>query len=400
MKQYRAPIGSIRVRVSGLHGDVQEQLQKIAYVGHEIAKATGLETVVTAGSSPTVVRVGLPGGKFGRPALELSDPATSILVALVVLRQADRESLALFVLILVVCALFLAGAALAAVRARREEIATLRALGWARHHVFGLVLGEVAMLGMLSGGAGVVISALLVRLLELSVPFWHVIVVLPVAVVLAVVSGLLPALLASRTDPAGGLAPAARSPGRRAWPIRSIRAMALAGVTRTPGRCALAAVALAIGVAGLTVLLAAEVSFTHSIGDSALAGLVTATTRGTDLASALLAVGLGAAAVGDVTYLNLRERATELAALAACGWGRSELLRLLVIESLVTAVFGAVVGASAGLVLAVEAFGISGPVVAGATAAAAGGAIAAIAVAILVISLSRQSLSAVLAVDE
>lgn len=400
-RQYAAPIGSIRVRVSGLHGDVQEKLGKIAYVGHEIAKTTGLRVVVTAGSSPRLVRVGLPAGRFGRPALDLSERATSILVALVVLRQVDRESLALFLLVLVVCALFLSGAALAAVRSRREEIAILRALGWARHQVFALVLGEVAMLGMLAGGAGALVSAVVVKGLGLAVPGWHVIVVLPVAVVLAVVSGLLPAVLASRTEPAGGMAPAARAPGRRAWPVRSIRSMALTGVSRTLGRCALAAAALAIGVAGLTVLAAAQASFSEAVGDSALAGLVTASTRGTDLVSALLAVGLGATAVGDVTYLNLRERAGELAALAACGWGRPHLSRLLAVESLVTAVFGSLLGAAAGLALAGDAFGLTAGVVAGGVVAAAIGTGIAMAATIVVLILTRRrSLSAVLAADE
>ena len=51
------------------------------------------------------------------------------------LRQADRESLALLVLILVVCALFLSGASLAGVRGRRSEIGALRAVGWGRRQV-------------------------------------------------------------------------------------------------------------------------------------------------------------------------------------------------------------------------------------------------------------------------
>ena len=59
-------------------------------------------------------------------------------------------------------------------------------------------------------------------------------------------------------------------------------------------------------MAALAVLLAAQASFDWAIGEnSGLAGLVTATTRGTDLISAVLAVGLGAAAVADVTYLKI-----------------------------------------------------------------------------------------------
>jgi hypothetical protein len=154
--------------------------------------------------------------------------------------------------------------------------------------------------------------------------------------------------------------------------------MALVALTRTPGRSALAAGALAVGVAGLAVLLAAQASFQQSIGDSVLAGLVTASTRGADFASAVLAVGLGAATVADITYLNLRERAAELAALAATGWGRPELSRLLATESCAVAILGSALGAAVGLIAATYAFGLSGLVVVGAIAAMCTGAAAAL----------------------
>jgi putative ABC transport system permease protein len=399
--QAAAPIGSVRVRVSGLRGSVQEQLGKIAAVGQEITTATGLRVVVTAGSSPQPVDIGLPAGKFGRPPLQLSEQWTAVMVALVVLRQADKESVALFVLILVVCGLFLAGAALAGVRGRREEIAVLRALGWSRHQVFALVLGEVTMLGVVAGVGGVAVSVMLIRILRLSVPLSRAVLVLPVAAVLAVISGMVPSWLAARVEPAGSLAPAARAPRRRGLPVRSITGLAVTDVARTPGRCALAGAAMAAGVAGLAVLLAAQVSFGRSIGDSALAGLVTASTQGTDLIAALLAVGLGAASVADVTYLNMRERAAELAALAASGWGRAQIGRLLVTEAVITALAGSAVGAAIGLAAAAYTFGLSPLVVAGAAGAAGAGTVAAVAgTATVLIFTSGRPLAAVLAADE
>jgi hypothetical protein len=95
--QSSAPTGSIRIRVSGLRGSVQQQLMKIAAVGQEIRKATGPQVIVTAGASPEPVTIGLPKTAYGRPALRLAEQWTAMMVALVVLQQADRESLALFV---------------------------------------------------------------------------------------------------------------------------------------------------------------------------------------------------------------------------------------------------------------------------------------------------------------
>ena len=63
----------------------------------------------------------------------------------------------------------------------------------------------------------------------------------------------------------------------------------------------------------------------------------------------LLTIALSAGGVADLTYLNLRERAGELAALAASGWGRRQLGRLLTSEAVLTAVTGSVAGAAIGL---------------------------------------------------
>jgi putative ABC transport system permease protein len=399
--QSGAPIGSIRVRVAGLRGSVQQQLQKIAAVGQEIGTSTGLHVIVTAGASSQPVTIALAATAFGRPALHLTEQWTAVMVALVVLQQADRESLALFALILVVCGIFLAEAALAGVRGRRREIGVLRALGWGRRQVFVLVLGEVTVLGLLAGLVGAAVSVAVIDGLKLSLPLWRAALVLPVAVILATLSGLIPAWLAARAEPIDALAPAARAPRRAAFPVRSIAGLAVTGLARVPGRSVLAALGLGVGVAALAVILAAQASFSSSIGDSALAGLVTANTRGTDVVSALLAVGLGAAAIADVTYLNLRERAGELAALAASGWGRREIGILLAIEGTVTAAVGSTAGAVLGLLGAAAAFGLTVPVVAAAVAAAVGGTVIALAgTAAILVFASDRPLAEVLAADE
>ncbi|MHB1433190.1 MAG: FtsX-like permease family protein, partial [Streptosporangiaceae bacterium] len=208
--QAAAPIGSIRVRVSGLRGSVRQRLAKIAAVGQEIGRDTGLRVEVTAGASAALVPVRLAAGRFGRPALLLSEPWTSIGVALVVLRQADVESLALFLLILLVCALFIGSAALAGVRGRRHEIGALRSLGWPRRSIFALVLGEVIALGLLAGVLGALLSAALISGLGLAVPLWRAALVLPVAFVLALAAGAWPAWIAARAQPLAALASPAR----------------------------------------------------------------------------------------------------------------------------------------------------------------------------------------------
>ncbi len=399
--QQAAPIGSIRIRVSGLRGTIRERLDKIGAVAAEIRKLTGLPVIVTAGASPHPVTVDLPQGKFGRPALALNENWTQTAVALVVLNQADRESLALYVLILLVCGFFLGAASLASVRGRRGEIGTLRAVGWGRRQVFTFTLGEVAMLGLLAGVVGALLSVVLIVLLGLNVALWRSLIELPVAIILALLAGLVPAALAARTQPTEAFAGSVRAPRRGGRRIRSLAALAVTGLTRVPGRCVLAGAGLAFGVAGLGVLLAAHASFGTAIGDSELAGLVTATTRSTDIVSAVLTVALSAAGLADVTYLNLRERSAELAALAASGWSRGQVGRLLGYEALLTAAAGSLVGGAAGLAAAGTAFGITAGVIAGVVAAILGGVlVSVIACAVVLVVTARRPIATVLAADE
>lgn len=396
-----APVSSVRVRVSGLRGSIPEQLAKIGAVGAEITRATGLRVVMMAGSSPAPVTIGLPAGKYGRPALSLTSDWTQTGVALVILRQADKESIALFALVLVTCALFLSGAAAAGVRGRRAEIGALRAVGWGRRPVFGMVISELAVLGLVAGVIGAGLSAALITGLGLHVPLWRALLVLPVALLLGTGSGLVPAWLASRLQPVAAFAPAVRAPRRGGRRVRSVTGLAVTGVARFPGRCVLAGAGLAVGILALTVLLAARVSFGTSIGDSALAGLVTSSTRGADLAAVLLIVGLSAAAVADLAYISARERAAELAALEAVGWGRRHLRRLLGTEAALVAAVGSALGAGAGLALAGKAFGLSPLVVTVAVLAALGGVLVSAAATATVLALTtRQPVTAALAMDE
>jgi putative ABC transport system permease protein len=99
-----SPIGVIRIRVGHLRGTVRQQLNQVAQVAYEIRRATGLTVDVTAGSSPTTVNVALPAGKFGRPALLLRENWVRKGVALVILSAVDRESVALFGLVLLITA--------------------------------------------------------------------------------------------------------------------------------------------------------------------------------------------------------------------------------------------------------------------------------------------------------
>jgi putative ABC transport system permease protein len=94
---------------------------------------------------------------------------------------------------------------------RTREIGVLRALGWGRRRILGLIMREALMLGLLGGLAGIAIALGLVVLLQ-SIPMiglaidavWSTQIfvrALSVALLLGLVGGLYPAFRATRLTP-------------------------------------------------------------------------------------------------------------------------------------------------------------------------------------------------------
>ncbi|MET8351028.1 MULTISPECIES: FtsX-like permease family protein [unclassified Micromonospora] len=343
-----APISAIRVRVAGVDGYTDRSAERVRLIAERIADTTGLDVDLTFGSSPAPQTVELPAGSFGRPELRLTEPWSALGVASVITKAVDRKSLVLFGLVLVVCGLFLGNAVSAAVRDRRRELAVLACLGWSARRIAALVLGEVAALGLAAGLLALGLAFPLAAALDIGIGWRQAVLAVPVALLLALVAGLVPALRAAGAHPAAALRPLV-APARWVRRPRGLFGLALSNVVRTPGRTLLGAGALAIGLAALTLVSAAAYAFRGAIVGSLLGDTVSLNVRGADTLAAVVTVLLGAGAVADVLYLNVRDRAAELSTLRAVGWTDAALGRLVGYEGLLIGALGAVAGAGLGL---------------------------------------------------
>jgi putative ABC transport system permease protein len=345
------PISVIRVRVAGVTGPNPVSLERIKEVAQLIAVRTHLAVDIVTGSSPAPTTISLPGGPFGQRPLRLTEDWVRKGVAVAILSAVDKESVVLFTLILVVCALFVANSATAAIRSRRQELGVLICLGWTRPRIYAAVLGELALLGLAAGIAGGALSLPLSAALHLRVSLDRALLAIPAAVGLAVVAGGVPAWLASRAEPLAAVRPPVLAAGR-ARHLRRVTSMALLNVLRTPGRSLVAAVSLAVGVAALTMLTAVTLAFRGAVVGSLLGNVVAVQVRGVDFVAVAATVALGVLAVADVLFLNIRERSGELATIRALGWPESALGRLVVTEGAAIGLCGSLAGAAAGLAAA------------------------------------------------
>jgi putative ABC transport system permease protein len=342
------PISVIRVRVAGVTGPNRLSLERIREVAQQIAVRTHLDVDIVAGSSPAPTTVDLPAGKFGQPALSLTEFWVKKGVAVAILSAVDKNSVVLFVLILVVCLLFVANSATAAIRGRRRELGVLACLGWTRPRLFAAVLGELAAIGLAAGVLGAAAALPLSAAFGLSASAGRAALAVPVAIAVALIAGLIPAWLAARADPVVSVRPAVLAVRRGRQP-GGVTGLAATNVLRTPGRALVGAVSLAVGITALTMVTALSLAFRGVVVGSLLGDAVAVQIRGVDYVAVAATVVLGVLAVADVVFLNITERSAELAAIRAFGWPESTLSRLVVTEGVIIGLAGSLAGAAVGL---------------------------------------------------
>jgi putative ABC transport system permease protein len=160
-------------------------------------------------------------------------------------------------------------------------------------------------------------------------------------------------------------------------------------------------VSLAVGVAGLTLLTAVTFAFRGVVVGSLLGDAVAVQVRAVDYVAVAATVALGVLTVADVVFLNIRERAAELATIRSFGWRESAMVRLVVTEGAVIGIAGSLAGAALGLAGAAEFAGQLTPrLLAAAATAAAAGVLVTAAAALLPAQLLRRLPAAHLLAEE
>src|SRR2546423_9544599 len=109
-------------------------------------EATGLAVDVVKGSSKKPITVDLPAGRFGRPAMQVTEGWSVKGVAIRFTNAVSLQNLALFAIALLAAGVLVGTTTYIAARRRHEEFGVLRALGWPTWRIGGVVGGGTAPL--------------------------------------------------------------------------------------------------------------------------------------------------------------------------------------------------------------------------------------------------------------
>jgi putative ABC transport system permease protein len=151
--------------------------------------------------------------------ITVAQPDRQVATLFTIVSNVDRIVIGMAAVVMVASGIAIMLALYSSMEQRRRQIAVLRVLGLSRGRIFGLVLTESAVIGMIGavvgavlaiGGGRIVASAMKARLglvIEPTVFSEWTLVVILVTVAMAALAGLVPALLAYRVPVARHLAP-------------------------------------------------------------------------------------------------------------------------------------------------------------------------------------------------
>src|SRR6266851_3223775 len=353
-------ISAIRVRVAGVVTPNQESWKHIQQVAQEIHQQTGLQVVVTLGSSPQPTLVYVPGihtGELGAtqdiaPLGWAEERWIHIGAGLTYLNQLGSTRLLLLGAVLAVCLGYLAVAFSALVSSQRREFAVLSLLGWRPWQPIRLFLLQALILALGGGLVGLGLALLTARFLE-ATPLWLVVIwTIPVMLAFACISTLYPLWQIWHIRPAELLRAGSTVSSGQARLLGSriggllmpIGTLVIRNLGRSRTRALIAALSLFLSALLLMVMVNGVLALHQALQGTLLGDYVLLQTAVPQIAGCVIAIVLTFLSVADLLLLQVRERQKEIGLLQAVGWRPWAIQRLFVQEGLMLAMIGAIPG--------------------------------------------------------
>ncbi len=320
-------ISAIRVKVAGTEQLGKPSQERLSRVAAQIQQATGLQVDIVKGSSPRSLQIALPAGRFGRPALTVTQGWASKGVAFRFFDAVSFQNLAIFAIVLVGALILVAQTAYISVQRRRSELAILRALGWPPWRIALLIELEMLILGLTVGAAALGVGVLVISTMQMGQSSWTLAGVVPLAVLIALAAGLLPALTAMRGAVLTVMSN--QDPVRQSSLPSSALALGLRHVMAWHWDVAAGVAALALGATLLGTIELIAAGFRGQLDATLLGTYISGQVKPFHFVVAALTLVIGAMAAAQVITLTYLERRAHLATLRALGWRRTDVLEML-----------------------------------------------------------------------
>lgn len=391
----KKPISAIRIRVAGVDEPGEEAWSRIENTARRITEVTGLDPLVTLGSSPARILVKVPGiskdeqppGQTWRRAniydeyvrgedfFEEADPSRSVRgfgwveepwltegAAISYLRAGALQHLWLVLVLLTAALVYLVAAFTSLGLADISATAIRRAVGWSRRRVFLHQMRRAFLLGITGSVVGAGAGFLVGELFQLPVSLSLAALGLPVGILACCLAALFPAwragILPLGTVLSGGEVALAGTARRTDATAQHIFRIAVVELLRLRIRALLALAAGVVATGSLLVLIGIRTQFGGSLQVTVLGQAILLKTGPLQIAVTVAASLLAVALMGEILWQAVIDRRQDIGVLRAVGWARSQVARLMMWQGVMLGCTCALVGVGITSVLLYGVLGI------------------------------------------
>ncbi|MBK5226940.1 MAG: ABC transporter permease [Actinobacteria bacterium] len=352
----RKPISAIRIRVAGVDEPGEEAWSRIENTARKITEVTGLDPLVTLGSSPARMLVKVPGvtkeeqppGQTwrrvniyddyarGEDFFEVADPSRSVRgfgwveepwltegAAISYLRAGALQHLWLVLVLLTAALVYLVAAFTSLGLADIKVTAIRRAVGWSRRRVFLHQMKRAFLLGITGSVIGALLGFVAGEVFTLPVDLSLAFVGLPAGLLACCIAALFPAwragILPLGTVLSGGEVALAGSARRSDATAQHIFRIAVVELLRLRIRALLALAAGVVATGSLLVLIGIRTQFGGSLQVTVLGQAILLKTGPLQIAVTVAASVLAVALMGEILWQAVIDRRQDIGVLRAVG---------------------------------------------------------------------------------
>ncbi|WP_370296308.1 FtsX-like permease family protein [Rossellomorea marisflavi] len=349
-------ISSIRIIVSGVEGMGEESQKKVERIAEAIEQKTGLEAVVTLGSSPQPVITKVQSGEKTLGWVE--QPWINIGNAITILRETSLGYSGVLISLLLVAVVYVFSTSLVSFLSRRKEFSVLLSVGWENRHIRRILTMEAG----LQWGVVVLLSSIIQSLFYLQTGRFSYVNIVYVAVFAMVVYGLslVPlAGLVGRITPYEAIRSGEISRlGKRLVKTKGMFGLIINHIVSKWKRNVLSLLVIAMPTALFTFYLFVTYRLKGVLYTSWLGEYVALSINHTHYITLGIAFGLSVLTTAEIMWQNISERKDEIGVLQAIGWGRGSVRMIIIMEGAMIGFLAGIAGVVISIVVIVAIYGV------------------------------------------
>ncbi len=362
------PISAIRIRVADIDSMSEQSTEKIRLVAQKISEIPGLNVDILTGSSMTSRDVVLPPvpelehtpanssirmKSAGLPEIHLRDLWVEKGTATTLVTAINSVSLILAILVLCSASLTLVLTTSVHMNSKVRHCTILYSLGWTRRTLTQFVLLYLSIIAASGAIAGATLAFLLAQVWHIHLSLCWIISALPLSFILTLLTIASPLIASRRNTPLDALLgrgkPRLTAKNLRARYTRSHTGsftIAFSLLRRHPSRCVISSLCMAIGICITECAMFLFIHFHGNIVGTLLGKLISIQARTPDIVASVVLAVFALVAILTVTWISLGEDAQSYATLVAGGWTRRRIFTVILTQSLILGLIGAIAGAS------------------------------------------------------